>query len=444
MNLSRSLRAFLFALSCTLGMTSTALGAVLCVDASDATCYSTINLAIAAAAPGDTIEVAAGIYTSPLIIPVGLTGLTVTGASTTSVIIDAGGPTGGNGITVRAPAVTIENVTIRNAESHGIEILAGVTDTHITNVAVLHAAGGNSLLVDTGANRTVVQGSSFIGADDSCVFVRGNAFSMSNSVVRQCAASGIELLGDTPTVLRNQISVCVEDGIFAGGPAVTVSENSVTSCGQHGISVEAGDLAVDANVVTASGDTGIDIACSTCEGSSASFNRISDLPSDAMAARGGAAGLVVERNTIKRASDSGLSVEGTGVFVSRNSVAEAGQIGIEIEDDVHVVSDNLTKDTGDDGFRIEATDLDVVRNRAVRAGRDGFDVKGGSVNVRLIGNQTSLSDAEGFDVSTSASVTRLGGNVSNRDRTDFCDDGTTTVDIGGNSFVFPGVACLID
>lgn len=83
---------------------------------SPATACSTIGAAIGKAAASDTINVAAGVYTEHLILPVDLT---IRGAGARSTIIDGG--SGGGVLAVNIPTVTavIEGLTIRDGQTVG-------------------------------------------------------------------------------------------------------------------------------------------------------------------------------------------------------------------------------------------------------------------------------------------------------------------------------------
>jgi parallel beta-helix repeat protein len=93
------------------------------VDDDDATCggnspcYATIQAAVDAADPGDTIHVAAGTYNENVDIPSGLDGLKLLGHSKADTIIQAGS---GTVITTNSP-VTIQGFHIRPAPSSANE-----------------------------------------------------------------------------------------------------------------------------------------------------------------------------------------------------------------------------------------------------------------------------------------------------------------------------------
>lgn len=116
-----------------------ALGATLCVNpGGTAGCYKTITAAVSAAAPGDAIRVAPGVYREDVIVG---KSLSLVGAGSSNTVIDASGMS--NGIYVDgidAPQlsdVLIKGFTVRNANFEGILVAnaAAVTvaDNHVVH-----------------------------------------------------------------------------------------------------------------------------------------------------------------------------------------------------------------------------------------------------------------------------------------------------------------------
>src|SRR5205823_7866268 len=127
-----------------------ASAAVLCVGANQpAGCFSTITAAIAAANPGDTVQVAPGLYREQVVIN---KSLSLIGADTANTIIDAGGSnrtSGGNGVGIYidgmdnlTPAkkliggtglteVVVQGFTVINAQFEGILV------TNASNITLL-------------------------------------------------------------------------------------------------------------------------------------------------------------------------------------------------------------------------------------------------------------------------------------------------------------------
>lgn len=114
-----------------------AFAATQCVDNHKAGCFTTISAAVAAAAPGDTIQVAQGTYSEDVIIG---KSLSLIGKNSANTIIDATGLA--NGIYIDGldhaglQQVTVTGFTVRNANFEGILItnasLVTVQGNHVT------------------------------------------------------------------------------------------------------------------------------------------------------------------------------------------------------------------------------------------------------------------------------------------------------------------------
>jgi parallel beta-helix repeat protein len=134
-----------------------ASAAVLCVGAKQPGCFSTITAAIAAANPGDTVQVASGMYREQVVIN---KPLSLIGADMANTIIDAGGSnttSGGNGVGIYlngmdnlSPAkkliggtglteVVVQGFTVINAQFEGILV------TNASNITIVenHVTGSN-------------------------------------------------------------------------------------------------------------------------------------------------------------------------------------------------------------------------------------------------------------------------------------------------------------
>jgi hypothetical protein len=120
-----------------------AVAATLCVDAGKTGCYATIGTAVSAAAPGDTIQVAQGIYKEDVIIG---KSLSLIGKNSANTIIDATGLPNGIYIDGRdnpgLTQVVVTGFTVENANFEGIL----VTTASLVTIQGNHVTGNNRSL----------------------------------------------------------------------------------------------------------------------------------------------------------------------------------------------------------------------------------------------------------------------------------------------------------
>src|SRR5689334_8796070 len=179
--------------------------ATLCVNAKGTGgCSTTIAAAVTAAAAGDTIQVANGLYKETISIG---KSLALIGAGSENTTIDATGKK--NGITITgATNVTISGFTVENAEAAGIWVTGSSFLTIFNNRVIDNDKGLNT----AGASPTcpVLAGTPFQqGEDLDCgegIFLSGVDHSVisGNTVTRN--AGGILLTDDTGATHDNLVS----------------------------------------------------------------------------------------------------------------------------------------------------------------------------------------------------------------------------------------------
>jgi Right handed beta helix region len=82
--------------------------------------YPTIQAAVDAAQPGDLVRVGPGIYREQVVVGPAKRDIVIRGTDRNRVVLDGGGGTRFNGITVHADGVAVENLTVRGYASDGI------------------------------------------------------------------------------------------------------------------------------------------------------------------------------------------------------------------------------------------------------------------------------------------------------------------------------------
>jgi parallel beta-helix repeat protein len=254
--------------------------------------YPTISAAVAAAQPGDTINVSPGTYNESVVVSV--PNIEIIGGITTdaddpissgpSIVTPTGGP---YGFDVEADNVTIQGFTVQGNGStntvgfnlarsvSGDQIIGnvisnntfgiylnsdGVYQTVVANNQFITnnapgAASGNGIYSDQGASNVLVQRNSFAGQDNtSIIFVGGSDPSSSqsnltiqdNQIIESSPATQpgdsdnaeIVLVNTTNSLITgNTITNAPDNGIglFGGVSNLTIANNTIRSSGNSGI-----------------------------------------------------------------------------------------------------------------------------------------------------------------------------------------------------------------
>ncbi len=419
-------------------LASAAMGAVLCVDPAGGPCQTTIQGAVDRAAPGDTIQVSAGLYFEAVVVPEGKDGLAILGSGRGATIVDSSpyfdrGVDGGLqvGFLVYSANFAVRNMTIRNGQQGvnlqapggvvaGLEILshsfAGVAATQAaTSTRVLaNDIRGGFIGILTYAPDVVIRGNVLQGMSEAIAMITGHRGRVvSNRVVwsriqgirseqgddvvirdndiRNVPGVAMELSGRHPTVERNRIRA-THTGMrvlfqLEGG---SISRNTIVDALDYGMFITSaqGDLVVRGNELTR---TGLGLSLNGT-GITATLNRVTDVGADldGYCFEVFGAANVVRHNTARRCSSSGIYVNGSTMTVDENLVSETFGNGVTV-----------------DGF----------------AGENAEPFAGTVVS----GNLARADAAQGIAIINDARDTRVVGNTARENRTDFCDEGVGTV-----------------
>jgi parallel beta-helix repeat protein len=303
----------------------------------DQAAYTTIQAAVNAANPGDTVSVAPGIYTEQVTVPVAKNNLTIMSQQLWAAVIEAPATLTGapDIVQISANAVTLENFTI-SGPSNGIE--AGVR-------------------IDSGGSATV--------RDNLITQIDGSIFGAGQGI-------GVLITSGNGTIADNTITQYEKAGIVADGASSSASI--------------AGNLVVGVGPTAVIGQIGIQISRGA-RGSIVNNDVSQNIYSPQTFVAAGillfnAAPTTVVANTATQ-NDVGILVSGTkGATLFNNDLSDSIFDGIELRDGTTytVVSSNHSHDNQLDGIYIDATTTNntITRNVLMRNGNlDAEDLSTG-------------------------------------------------------------------
>jgi parallel beta-helix repeat protein len=349
--------------------------------------YSTINAAVAAAHPCDTIEVCAGTYNESVTVNKTLTieGETHEGA----VIVDPGAQ--GSGFNVQANDVKIEGFTVQDAVGNPGISLSRSFSGYVIEDNVLQNNTFGLYLNSNGADRTVI---------------RDNTF-MANEAAGPASGNGIY----SDQGVSNAV---IEDNRFTPDPnanaAIIFVGNGTPSQAQH-------DLTIRHNTIDHNGA----IILANVSDSTISHNLSVGSDSSGVFFGGNVTGVVVSHNTLRDGNFSGINLltdpttfagatgPNTNNRIVHNDISGFGDSGIRLRDGAadNLIADNtiihngfaqdptLGSETGD-GITLEDAQHNTISNNRVESNRrDGIHVEAPSAQNRIEKNH--LEDNGRFD-----------------------------------------------
>jgi hypothetical protein len=427
--------------------------AVLCVDRAGGGCHSTIAAAVHAAAPADTIHIAAGVYLENVVIPAGKDGLRLVGRGRRTVV-DPDVPNAGAGIRIESNGVEVTALQVRNGQQAGVAVGGGAQRAFIHHVELLGGRGPAAIRAEAGSTQlrivaNEVRSSGLIGIE----LVGGNDASVirANRVTQM--ESGIVVRGNDLEVAANDVSIFQVHGIRVEGARAQIVDNRLDASvllSTPGLAVVGTNPVVRRNRLTNAGT--LDVSCTSCSGGivarNTSFGAIG-LSFEAVTGihvTADAPGLVVQRNEVSRAVGPAFSFEGTGIHATLNVARDSGTPdsgdGFRVRG-AHVLSQNTAIRCSRSGFQVEGAGAILDDNVSQEAGLNGFliiNARGETTGNTLTSNRALSSNAAGFAVIESAAATTLSGNHGSDNRYDFCDEGSGTL-ASGNAFATTSSVC---
>jgi len=426
-----------------------AFAATICVDPKKASesCKATIQEAIDAAANGDTIKIAAGIYNeSPSINKPNLT-LAGAGCSTRIEACDTN-HCDNTGVSVNSQGITIQKIAIGHASP---AIL-------VNNADNLSVAGNcfydNNQDIEGSGNKATISKNLFNGGRGDSIELQGNEIILENNKVAS-TDNGFYIQGNDAEVTANSLTLCNDAAINIVGNNAKVQKNKLVDCAGS-ITVEGDNPDIENNRSDHSGGIYVDCSASdndikTCNGGFVKVNKIINAPNDDSGVDARGSKLEISNNTISGTGENGIYFEGDDGIISKNNIAKTGsesseESGITIRGSDNTIDSNKINSAFFAGIRHDSGDNNTYLNNTInKSGRSGIYIRSGSGN-KLENNKSMGNLGEG--IANSGTGTIIDKNTVKGNKTDICNEPGASINGGldSNNFVTGGadIQCQVD
>ncbi len=322
-----------------------------------------IQTAINLAAPGDTIVVRPGVYTTGLTIPVGKDRLRLQGAGPGKTILENTGFPSGI-LVLNSDFVTITGFTLRGYNQYGVQL-------QDANECIVR----NNIIEETTGEGIFGHGIGIGGSGDGHLIydniIRANRFNgvhievgtrhaVIGNEIKKNMQHGIEIIGDYSLVAENKVTDNSERGIRVDGNGHWIVKNEVCGNGSHGISGssdEANNLFVFGNNSSGNGSDGLSVFDS---------------------------GHVIVDNTFNEDEGHGIFVSSNEALIYANEIERNEQTNVNASSSfsLSLVLDNDIKKSEDEGFDPVGGDANrFLFNRIIDNENTGLPIDNGTFNV---------------------------------------------------------------
>jgi len=351
--------------------------------------FATIQAAVTAAAPGDTIRIRPGVYFENVVVPAGMTGLTITQftgsrffticVDPSRVIIDASpGGIAGTGLDIDANNVRINCLTIRHA-TEGID--ADAHDLHLDRIRTLRTSSNSIHVI---GDRFKIEHSEFVSGGGQGVRVDGDDGRIVGNTSRNQDQECYRLIVNNTLIEKNVAHLCEDsEGFDIGGDNNIVRQNTIEATDGDGLDVFGNNNQIVRNIVLNIEDKGIEVVGNNN---------------------------LIERNQVSFTFDgNGIRAEGNDNIIRLNNVLGAPRDCYDIDGNNNRVESNTARGC-DGGYEVSGENPVVLYNRVELAGNDdGFNIFCDTACSagRVEGNFASgvNNDDDGFDIFVDGGLT---------------------------------------
>ncbi len=325
--------------------------------------YPTIQSAVNAAIPGDTVAIALGEYRENVSIPAGKPGIRISGvcANPAGVIVDGTVATvNGNVFDVQAAQTYFLCLTVRNG-SRGIS--NDGDDLTVNKVGFFH--NGSTGLHNTGLRAQILY-NTFTGVRGNAIYTAGNNGLIKGNVIKYVHSDCIHLDFAEHTIVEgNTIGLCDGSGILSKGLGQNFTNNVIDATNNVAISASgADDSLITLNKITNTRNAGIYFSG---ERGRLTSNQIEASYNEGIYLDGNDA--QVKSNIVKIAGLGGgeyacISINGNRPLVESNNASVCGYTGIETRGQDPIVKSNRVERLNGGGLGI-----DVFCHQGTTSGR---------------------------------------------------------------------------
>ena len=341
--------------------------------------------------------------------------------------------------------------TLVNCDAEAVYIQSA--DAVVRNNVIRRADSG---CVDIDGADAVVKSNRIFGCeDDDAINITGDRALAQDNFVQGADGNIVEIDGNGGRILGNRGDTLYGECYYLSGDRGRVRNNIGISCDDDGVYVYGQDPQVTGNRLSLINDYGVDFNCTgDCGDAELSDNVVNEtaeddigLDVDVLAGTGSA---LIARNRVVGASQDGIYIsELVNGRVVGNVVNGAGlesESGIYVDSDESTYVGNRILNAKEDAFYVNGSDNVFEENVARSNGGDGFQVVAGMLDNVLLRNVAIGNGADGIENDGTDTVLRK--NRASGNHRDCANDGTIAVKQGnqcadGSNFNLGGTASRV-